>query len=306
MGGLRGGGNRLKQKIWDAARDTIQEWTNQELTQCSLYGIRVYTEGSILSTHVDRLPLVSSAIINVAQDVDEPWPIEVYGHDGKATNVTMEPGDMVLYESHSVLHGRPFPLKGRYYANIFIHFEPTGHTLRHHGAKGAEGDVGQKYKESVTNGKGGHENHEDGLPFYIRDDSTEANRWRARHPNNKKSAKRESFTTGSTAAHHFAQEGDVKQLTEVVDKLGHLVNAKDSNGWTPLHEGARGGHEEVVKLLIEKGADVNERTNGSNGKTPLYIAMEENDDESPIIALLESFGAIAMGPDYNIYILSTT
>jgi len=28
------------------------------------------------------------AIINVAQDVDEPWPLEVYGHDGKATNVS--------------------------------------------------------------------------------------------------------------------------------------------------------------------------------------------------------------------------
>ncbi len=53
----------------------------------------------------DRLPLVSSAIINVAQDVDEPWPLEVIGHDGKAYNITMEPGDLVLYESHSVIHG---------------------------------------------------------------------------------------------------------------------------------------------------------------------------------------------------------
>jgi hypothetical protein len=53
----------------------------------------------------DRLPLVSSAIINVAQDVDEPWPLEVIGHDGKAYNVTMEPGDLVLYESHSIIHG---------------------------------------------------------------------------------------------------------------------------------------------------------------------------------------------------------
>ena len=42
---LRGGGGVLKQAIWDAARDTIQEWTGEELTQCSLYGIRVYTEG---------------------------------------------------------------------------------------------------------------------------------------------------------------------------------------------------------------------------------------------------------------------
>ena len=49
---------------------------------------------------------------------------EFIGHDGKAENVTMKPGDVILYESHSVLHGRPFPLKGKYFANIFAHFEP--------------------------------------------------------------------------------------------------------------------------------------------------------------------------------------
>jgi prolyl 4-hydroxylase len=90
--GLRGGGSGLKQKIWSAAKKTIEEWTGEELTQCSLYGVRVYYEGSVLAPHVDRLPLVSSAIINVAQDVDEPWPLEVIGHDGRARNVTMEPG----------------------------------------------------------------------------------------------------------------------------------------------------------------------------------------------------------------------
>ena len=66
----------MKQAIWNAAQETIQEWTGQELTPCSLYGIRIYREGSVLATHVDRLPLVSSAIINVAQDVDEPWYVE--------------------------------------------------------------------------------------------------------------------------------------------------------------------------------------------------------------------------------------
>jgi len=35
-------------------------------------------------------------------------------------DTTMEPGDMVLYKSHSVLHGRPFPSKKRYMAIIFI------------------------------------------------------------------------------------------------------------------------------------------------------------------------------------------
>jgi hypothetical protein len=102
---LRGAGLVLKQKLWDAAQNTLEEWTGEKLTPCSLYGVRIYQEGAVLATHVDRVPLVTSAIINVAQDVDEPWPIEVYAHDGKAYNVTMEPGDMVLYESHSVLHG---------------------------------------------------------------------------------------------------------------------------------------------------------------------------------------------------------
>jgi hypothetical protein len=72
----------------------------------------------MLAPHVDRNPLVSSAIINVDQDVDEPWPLEVIGHDGIARNVTMVPGDLVLYESHSVIHGRQFPLKGRFMANV--------------------------------------------------------------------------------------------------------------------------------------------------------------------------------------------
>ena len=33
------------------------------------------------------LPLVSSAIINVAHIVDKPWPIQVFSHDGRAYNI---------------------------------------------------------------------------------------------------------------------------------------------------------------------------------------------------------------------------
>jgi len=79
--------------------------------------------------------------------------------------------------------------------------------------------------------------------------------------------------------------------------LGHLVNAKDENGWTPLHEGVRGGFEEVVKILVEKGADINQTTGGAGGMSPLYIAREENGDDSPIVEFLESLGALSIGPD---------
>jgi hypothetical protein len=76
------------------------------------------------------VPLVISAIVNVAQDnkAAEDWVLEVIGHDGIAVNLTVAPGEMILYESHSILHGRPYPLSGRYYANLFLHYEPVGYT----------------------------------------------------------------------------------------------------------------------------------------------------------------------------------
>ena len=116
----------LHEPIYLEAERHIKEWIPgiQSLSRSSLYGIRVYTSGSILATHVDRDPLITSAIINVGQDVDEDWPLEVYDHAGVAHNITMTPGDMILYESHSVLHGRPFSLQGRYFANVFVHFKP--------------------------------------------------------------------------------------------------------------------------------------------------------------------------------------
>ena len=70
---FKGGGSKLKKLIWDGAKMVLEKWTNQQLQPCSLYGVRKYSSGSVLAPHVDRLPLVTSAIINVAQDLDEPW-----------------------------------------------------------------------------------------------------------------------------------------------------------------------------------------------------------------------------------------
>ena len=119
-------------EIWRETEAHVRKWipSAKSFSRSSLYGIRVYLSDSILATHVDRDPLITSAIINVAQDVDENWPVELYDHKGQAQNITMQPGDMVLYESHSVLHGRPFPLKGRYFANIFVHFKPLFHDAK--------------------------------------------------------------------------------------------------------------------------------------------------------------------------------
>jgi len=263
---LEGGGSKFKKRIWQAARDTISDWTGQQLVECSMYGIRIYQEGAILSTHVDRLPLVSSAIINVDQDVDEPWPLEVIGHDGKAYNVTMEPGDMVLYESHSILHGRPFPLKGRFMANIFVHFEAIGPV---------DGQV-------LMTGD---------LPPYIRPGSPEEPIWRKANPGGHKVPKKH-ISRGSTLAHHHAIKRDYHELRRVLDKHGHLVHVRDANGWTPLHEAVRTGDVPILQLVLDHGADVNTRTGKTgNGESALELAHEYHTAESEVVRLLKERGA---------------
>mmetsp|Transcript_13189 Transcript_13189/g.20052 ORF Transcript_13189/g.20052 Transcript_13189/m.20052 type:complete len:452 (+) Transcript_13189:983-2338(+) len=299
---LRGGGGNLKQKIWDAAKSSIQEWTGQELTPCSMYGIRAYTSGAVLAPHVDRLPLVSSAIVNVAQDVDEPWPLEVYGRDNKAHNVTMEPGDMVLYESHSLIHGRPFELKGRYYANIFIHFEPTGHSLKHYPGHKFDYNVDALEREAKEKGHGGHENKEKGLPSYILDGSPEESNWRKRSPATYQNIRGRGGTKAppvpaKKVAHAAAQEGNVAALKKLAVESKELIHKADENGWHPIHEGARAGHEEVVKLLVEHGADYNIRTNQGKGGTPLWLAVNSHGEDHLVAKFLQSLGAMKVGPD---------
>ncbi|RYH20962.1 hypothetical protein EON65_21910 [archaeon] len=67
----------------------------------------------------------------VAQEAEEDWPLEVYDRQGRAHNVTMQPGDVLLYESHSLLHGRPFSLRGNYYvrSHAFIDCRETVTTI---------------------------------------------------------------------------------------------------------------------------------------------------------------------------------
>ena len=54
----------------------------EDMEPASVYGPRVYGNGSILAPHVDQLPRILSAVLNVAQEgLNQPWPIELYHRD---------------------------------------------------------------------------------------------------------------------------------------------------------------------------------------------------------------------------------
>jgi len=106
-----------------------------------------------------------------------------------------------------------------------------------------------------------------------------------------------TFETGSTEAHTAAQSGNLWKLKKIAEKDKSLLHKEDLNGWQPLHEGARAGHANVVEFLVQNGVDVNKRTNKGIGGTALYWAKRNNGDDHGVVKLLESLGAIDIGPE---------
>eukprot|EP00455_Lapot_gusevi_P057414 TRINITY_DN9783_c0_g1_i1.p1 TRINITY_DN9783_c0_g1~~TRINITY_DN9783_c0_g1_i1.p1 ORF type:complete len:450 (-),score=117.40 TRINITY_DN9783_c0_g1_i1:46-1395(-) len=117
----------LKNKIHDVVRPILSEWVGGlELERTVVYGIRLYKNDSLLLDHVDRIQTHAvSCIINVDQKVTEPWPLDIYSHDGEKHTYFLQPGEMLLYESAACIHGRQQRFRGEYYANLFVHFRPT-------------------------------------------------------------------------------------------------------------------------------------------------------------------------------------
>jgi len=104
----------------------VEAWVNQSLEFTSFYGIRVYHWGNHLRMHVDRLEThIYSVIMQLDQvGVEEDWPLEIVDFTGKRREISMVPGDLILYESAKLIHGRPKTLYGKEYANAFCHFKP--------------------------------------------------------------------------------------------------------------------------------------------------------------------------------------
>ncbi|NXS93186.1 NUD12 pyrophosphatase, partial [Jacana jacana] len=55
--------------------------------------------------------------------------------------------------------------------------------------------------------------------------------------------------------HNFAAVGDAAKLKTLLGRSPSLINVAADNGWTALMYGARNGHFEVVRILLEEGCD---------------------------------------------------
>ena len=124
----------MRDMILEHMTPILEEWIGGEergtpLEYTSIYGMRIYTNGSMLMNHADRADTHAvSAILNVMQEgIRKPWPLSIMGHDGLTHEITMEAGEMILYESARLVHGRPHAFDGDRYCNGFVHMRPVGH-----------------------------------------------------------------------------------------------------------------------------------------------------------------------------------
>ena len=113
----------------------LESWCNCALHPTKGDGIvtriRMYPKGSRVRMHVDEVESghVLGAILQVAQDRtmsnSNTWPLEIIDFNGERQKIYMNPGDMVLFESSRLVHGRPTTLPGDYYVNSFFYYTPN-------------------------------------------------------------------------------------------------------------------------------------------------------------------------------------
>lgn len=100
----------------------------------------------------------------------------------------------------------------------------------------------------------------------------------------------EGFAANS---HSHAPDSWLPAVRYLVEEHGADVNARDLNGYSPLHHAAARGDNELIEYLVSKGADV--MVVSRRGETTVDMANGPRQRVQPFpetIALLESLGAV--------------
>jgi len=89
---------------------------------------------------------------------------------------------------------------------------------------------------------------------------------------------------------HYAVDDGQEDMVRILAEKGKApLNIPDQSGWYPLHLASGHGYVEIVKLLVNKGADINVKD--KDGNTPLAWARKMEARE--VEAFLSMTGAVA-------------
>ncbi|KAH9389032.1 PREDICTED: ankyrin repeat domain-containing protein 49-like [Rhagoletis zephyria] len=75
---------------------------------------------------------------------------------------------------------------------------------------------------------------------------------------------------GYTPLHRAAQSNRIEVLKCLIEN-GAQIDARTVDGWQAIHSAAQWGHVRILLILVAMGADINARTNGGN--SPFHLAV---------------------------------
>jgi ankyrin repeat protein len=88
--------------------------------------------------------------------------------------------------------------------------------------------------------------------------------------------------------HRAAADGDMERARELVSE-GARLDVFDGIGYTPLHHAVKNQHISMIRLLLEAGAAINAREEETNSDTAISVAAADSSAE--IVRLLLERGA---------------
>ena len=88
--------------------------------------------------------------------------------------------------------------------------------------------------------------------------------------------------------HRAAAAGDLERARELI-REGADLDAFDDIGYTPLHHAAKNQHVALIELLLDAGADINAREEETNSDTAVSVAAADSSPE--VVKLLLERGA---------------
>jgi prolyl 4-hydroxylase len=203
--------------------------------------------------------------------------------------------------------GRPFPMRGRFFANIFVHFEPLGSFRKDP----------DDFSSEVLYQKEALESIDVGLPPYVIPGSPWESEWRVDNPDgwlllendltdaissNNLRVVDNLYIQSPESLHaldehggsslHLAVSSGHLEMTKYLFNRNVDANAVDHNGWSPLHEAVHGGYLEIVKFFYENNVDINLTTGNQEGDySALDLARELHGENSDMYQFLFGIGA---------------
>jgi ankyrin repeat protein len=97
------------------------------------------------------------------------------------------------------------------------------------------------------------------------------------------------------------ESGDVDTVRLLLDKYPGLIHSRDTSGYSLLHRAAQNGRLQLIELLIKKGLHIDDPSHNGNKLTPLHLAAWENQIDTALLLLEKGadIDAVSKGTQYK-------